>query len=86
MHLTIETIIGLVAAVMTTSAFIPQAIKTFRQRETKDISVWMYIILVTGIALWLIYGLLRSDVPVIAANAVTLVFVVAILCMKLRYG
>ncbi len=71
---------------MTTSAFIPQAVKTFRKRETRDISVWMYVILVTGIALWLVYGLLRSDVPVIAANAVTLVFVVAILCMKLRYG
>jgi MtN3 and saliva related transmembrane protein len=86
MTITLETIIGLAAAALTTSAFIPQAVKTFRQRRTKDISVWMYVILVSGLTLWLIYGLLRSDLPVIVANAVTLVFVIAILFMKLRFG
>jgi MtN3 and saliva related transmembrane protein len=82
----ISTIIGLAAATLTTGAFIPQAIKTLRARSTKDISLVMYFVLTVGIALWLIYGLMRADLPVIAANAVTLIFVLTILLMKIKWG
>ena len=79
-------ILGILAALCTTGSFVPQAIKTFKSRETKDISLTMYVILFFGISMWLVYGILRSDLPVISANAVTLVFVSAILGMKLRFG
>ncbi|MBI9068030.1 MAG: SemiSWEET family sugar transporter [Salinivirgaceae bacterium] len=77
--------IGLVAAVLTTSSFLPQAIKTIRTKNTKDISLAMYAIFSCGVLLWLAYGLLIKDVPVIAANAITLIFALIILAYKLKY-
>jgi MtN3 and saliva related transmembrane protein len=66
------TAIALGAAFCMTIAFLPQAIKTWRTRSTKDISLGTYLIFAIGIALWLIYGLLLHDIPLIAANGVTL--------------
>lgn len=79
-------IIGMAAAVITTLCWVPQAIKVIRTRETAAISLIMYVMLATGIALWLAYGLLIMSWPLIGANAVTFVLVMAILAMKLRYG
>jgi len=79
------TLIGLSAAVLTTSAFVPQIIKTWKVKETKDISFGMYLIFVIGIVLWLIYGILWKDLPLIIANSVSLLFSLAILIMKIRY-
>lgn len=79
------TTVGLIAAVLTTSSFLPQAIKTIRTKNTKDISLAMYVIFSSGVLLWLIYGILIKDVPVVAANAVTLVFALIILIYKLKY-
>ena len=80
------TTIGMIAAILTTSAFLPQAIKTIRTKHTKDISLWTYLILVMGLALWFVYGLLITDWPVILANSITLVFVGIIFGMKLKHG
>jgi MtN3 and saliva related transmembrane protein len=80
------TAIGFGAAFCTTFAFLPQVIKTWQTRSTKDISLGMFLTFSTGILLWLIYGLLLGDVPLIAANAVTLVLALIILGFKLRYG
>ena len=77
---------GYIAAVLTTIAFLPQAIKAFRTRSTKDMSLTMWLMLFTGISCWLIYGILVRAGPVIAANAVTLVLVGAVLVLKLRNG
>lgn len=73
------------AALLTTAAFAPQAIKAWRTRSTKDISLAMFTLMVTGIALWLIYGILIEDVPLIMANAVTLILAGAILVAKIRF-
>jgi MtN3 and saliva related transmembrane protein len=78
--------LGFVAAFCTSFAFLPQVIKTWRTRSTRDISLGMFLVLTTGIALWLAYGLLLGDGPLIAANAVTLLFALAILYFKLRHG
>ncbi len=83
---TYVTIIGLAAAVLTTFAFLPQAIKTWRTKSTADISLGTFSALCIGISLWLIYGLLIGDLPLILANAVTLVLAGTILYFKLRYG
>ncbi len=80
------SLIGLAAAFCSTIAFLPQAIKAWRSRSTQDISLVMFLVLVTGIALWLIYGVLKEDVPLIAANTVTLLLAGSILACKLRYG
>lgn len=77
--------VGLLAAVLTTSSFLPQAIKVIKEKNTSGISLGMYSMFTAGVFLWLIYGIGRSDFPVIIANAVTFVFAGTILAMKIKY-
>lgn len=79
------TWIGLAAAALTTTAFAPQAIKAWRTRSTGDVSLAMFLMLVSGISLWLIYGILIRDLPLILSNAVTLALAAAILAAKIRF-
>jgi len=79
------TWIGIAAAILTTAAFAPQAIKAWRSRSTHDVSLAMFTMMVIGIALWLVYGLLIDDLPLILANTVTLVLAGSILVAKLRF-
>lgn len=79
-------IIGAIAATITTLCWVPQAIKVIRTRETAAISLVMYLMLALGVSLWLAYGVLIMSWPLIGANAATLLPVLAILAMKLRYG
>ncbi len=76
-------LIGIIAAIGTTVAFIPQALKVIRTRDTKSISLLMYLIFSIGVGLWMIYGILKRDPPIILANAVTLVFAIIIFWFKL---
>lgn len=78
-------ILGLIAATLTTIAFIPQVIKTWKTKSADDLSLGMYSIFCTGVLLWLIYGILIEDIPVIAANTVTLILVLTVLFFKLFY-
>jgi MtN3 and saliva related transmembrane protein len=78
-------VIGIVAGALTSSGFIPQLVKAWRTKSTGDVSLWMYVISSTGILLWLIYGLIISSLPLILANAFTLVIVVSILALKIKY-
>lgn len=80
------TIIGLLAGTCTTLSFLPQVIKTIRTKETKDLSMMMYLVLATGIFLWTIYGALIESLPVIAANAISFVLALIILILKIKYG
>ncbi len=79
------TAVGLAAAALTTTAFVPQALKAWRTRSTGDVSLGMFLMLTVGIALWLTYGILLADVPLLIANAVTLALALAILAAKLRF-
>jgi MtN3 and saliva related transmembrane protein len=83
---TFTTAIGLVAATCTTVAFIPQVLKAWQTRSTSDISAGMFLLLVVGIVLWLIYGAILGDLPLIVANVVTLCLAATILAFKLRFG
>lgn len=80
------TWIGIAAAILTTAAYAPQAIHAWRTRSTKDVSLPMFLMMVSGILLWLIYGLLIGDLPLILANAMTLLLAGAILVAKIRFG
>jgi MtN3 and saliva related transmembrane protein len=79
------TWIGIAAAVLTTSAFAPQAFKVWQTRSTRDVSLAMFLMMVTGNALWLLYGFLIHDLPLIVANAVTLALAASILVAKIRF-
>jgi MtN3 and saliva related transmembrane protein len=80
------TVLGLLAGTCTTFAYLPQVIKTWRTRSTNDVSRGMFMLMVTGIVLWLAYGILQNDLPIIAANLASLVLTATILIFKLRFG
>jgi len=81
-----ETTLGLLAGLLTTMAFLPQVWQVWKSRSARDISLPMYLIFTLGVALWLVYGLMTAALPIIVANAVTLLFAGAVLVMKLRFG
>ena len=78
-------ILGLAAGSCTTIAFLPQVIKTWKTRSAKDLSLGMFSFFCFGVALWLVYGLLVQDIPVIVANLLTLVLASSLLFFKLRF-
>jgi len=81
----LNTIIGLVAAICTTTSFLPQALKTIQTKDTSGISLSMYALFTFGTLLWLLFGFFTSNIPVTAANFVTLIFASIILFYKLKY-
>jgi MtN3 and saliva related transmembrane protein len=78
--------LGHVAGTLTTLAFVPQVVRVLRTRQTRDISLAMFLLFVIGVALWLVYGLQVGAVPVVLANGATLVLALVILVCKLRFG
>jgi MtN3 and saliva related transmembrane protein len=79
-------LIGFTAATLTSLCWLPQAWRTLRTRDTRAISLWTQALFACGTALWLAYGVQILSWPVIAANALTLLLVLAIIAMKLRFG
>lgn len=78
-------IIGILAGILCTISFIPQVIKIFRTKQARDLSLVTFIVFFIGIALWLIYGLLIKELPIILANVVGLILVLLIIVMKVKY-
>ncbi|HRF83158.1 MAG: SemiSWEET family sugar transporter [Xanthomonadales bacterium] len=78
--------LGYFAAILTTVAFVPQALKTLRTRDTRAISLGMYVVFVTGLCFWLAYGIALGSWPMILSNIVTLALALLILGLKLRHG
>jgi len=78
-------ILGLVAGALTTIAFVPQVIKTWKSKSAKDLSLGMYSIFCTGVLLWLIYGFIIGDIPIIVANTITFSLAMTILYFKFAY-
>ena len=79
------TISGLIAGALTTIAFLPQLIKTWKSKSAKDVSIEMLIVFSLGVFLWLIYGIYLNALPIILANLLTLIFNLIILGLKIRY-
>lgn len=79
-------IIGLIAAFLTTSAFVPQAFKILKTREVKDVSLTMYISMFVGICLWFYYGFTINSLSIILANLVSGILVLSIIIFKVRYS
>lgn len=77
--------IGLLAGTLTTVSFIPQVIKIWRSKKADDISISMFLIFTVGVGLWMIYGIQIASVPVMLANAVTMILALIILILKYSY-
>jgi MtN3 and saliva related transmembrane protein len=77
--------IGFIAAILTTAAYVPQFLKVWSTRSTRDISLRMYLLMCGGVFLWLVYGIRVHSLPIILANGVTLGLTLAILGLKIRH-
>jgi MtN3 and saliva related transmembrane protein len=80
------TYLGLLAGAATSAATIPQVVKSYRTRNVRDISIWQPVLLDIGIGLWLVYGLLIGDVPLVLANTFSIVCNSMLIYMKIAYG
>jgi len=80
------TIVGILAAILTTFSFIPQIIRSLRTRSVKDVSPITLFQLSTGVLLWMLYGISRKDPIIIFANAVTLITLAVLIYLYFRYG
>ena len=78
-------ILGLSAGFLTTAAFLPQVLKTWKTKSAKDLSLGMFSLFCFGVLLWLVYGWINQDWPVILANFVTLILASSLLFFKLRF-
>ncbi len=79
-------LVGSIAGICTTVAFVPQVVQVWRTRSAKDVSLPMYVIFTMGVVAWLIYGIALMAWPIIIANVVTLGLALAVVAMKLRFG
>jgi MtN3 and saliva related transmembrane protein len=78
--------VGLAAGFLTTIAFVPQVVKIWKTKSAKDVALSTFVAFTVGVALWLAYGIMKQELPIIVWNAVTLALAAAILVMKIRYG
>ena len=76
--------IGIIAAILTTSAFIPQVYKIYKEKKAQGVSLTMYLIMFVGVLLWLVYGVLIGSIAIIVANSVTAVLQLFVLIFKLK--
>ncbi|EAW36735.1 SemiSWEET transporter [Lyngbya sp. PCC 8106] len=83
--MTLITAIGLLAGTLTTVSFLPQVIKTWKTKSTRDVSLEMFVLFCSGVFLWIVYGALIGDLPIVATNIVTLSLASMILFFKLKY-
>lgn len=78
-------ILGLIAGACTTAAVTPQIWKAWKTKEVDDVSVGMYLVLITGLTLWLVYGIIKNDIPIIATNGAALLLNLFMLFLIFRY-
>ena len=79
-------LLGTIAGILTTLAFVPQVWRVWKTRSTRDISLGMYLVFTTGVGFWLAYGLVLGAWPIVVANSVTLMLTGTVLALKLRHG
>ena len=84
--MSLTDLIGSIAAAFTTTAFLPQAIQSWKTRDLSGISLPMYGLFSTGVACWFIYGLMILSWPIIIANGITLMLATVVLCLKIRHS
>lgn len=78
-------IIGLAAGVLTASSLIPQVVKTLKEKKAEDVSLLMLFVLQAGIILWIVYGVKRSDMPIMVTNSFSLLVNIVMVVLRIRY-
>jgi len=78
-------ILGLVAGACTSGSLIPQVVNTVRKKKAQDVSIFMFIVMLTGNALWIVYGFSKSEIPIIITNALALSLNITMLVLKFKY-
>ena len=78
-------LIGYIAGALTTISFVPQVVRAWKLKETRDLSLAMLVLFAAGILLWTCYGIWTGSLPIIVANVITFVLILVLLCLKLRY-
>lgn len=81
----IVEVLGLVAAVLTTSAFAPQVYRTWKTKDVGGLSLTMYIVFFIGVVLWTVYGVYEQSLAIILANTVTGIFTLILIILKIKY-
>ncbi len=81
-----QTIIGVIASVCTAVSLFPQLVKIIRERKESDISYWMLAILITGLALWVWYGVMGKDYIIIVSNSISLLINISVLVLNIYFG
>ncbi|MFH0888233.1 MAG: SemiSWEET transporter [Planctomycetota bacterium] len=80
------TVLGLIAAFFSTASFLPQALKIWKTKHTKDLSLMTFIMLFVGSILWFTYGLILQDIPISVANGIIIILLIFIMIFKIKYG
>jgi MtN3 and saliva related transmembrane protein len=78
-------LIGIAAGVCTAISLVPQIVKIVKEKKAEDISVVYLLVLLLGLVLWIIYGILRKDIPVIATNVVSVIFNITTIALGIKY-
>ena len=78
-------IVGYIAGALTTLSFVPQVVKAWKMRETRDLSLLMLVLFAVGVLLWTLYGVWVSSLPIIAANLITFALILVLLFLKMQY-
>jgi MtN3 and saliva related transmembrane protein len=79
-------LIGIGAGILTSSSLLPQLIKMFREKKAEDVSVYMLLILLAGLVLWVVYGILKKDIPIIATNSFSFLINTCMIVLRFRYA
>ncbi len=80
------SVIGIVAGLFTACSLLPQLIKIVKEKKVEDLSKGMFITLMIGLALWITYGILKNDLPIIATNVFSLLLNISILILRFKYS
>jgi MtN3 and saliva related transmembrane protein len=82
----ITQIVGIVAGILTAISMLPQLIKIVKEKKAEDISITMLLVLLTGLALWIVYGVMREDLPIIATNSFSVLVNITIVVLRIKYS
>jgi MtN3 and saliva related transmembrane protein len=82
----ITQIVGIIAGILTAISMLPQLIKMIKEKKAEDISILMLIVLLSGLSLWIVYGIMREDLPIIATNAFSVLINITLVILRIKYS
>jgi MtN3 and saliva related transmembrane protein len=79
------TVIGIIAGIFTSASMLPQVIKMFKEKKASQVSIAMIVVLITGVSLWIWYGILKDDFPIIVTNSFSLLINIVMIILRIKY-